>query len=551
MVSGKKGAKMATEQTQLRTPNVQETIANLGQNRRMVLVGALVVTIVLTLIIVVFAWSRSTSKGNVIELVKRLDQDRALEIVSKLKAEDIEAKIEDSELPGKVIIKVYQKDFDKSALTLARSDLLQDDGFNLFDKSDWAASDYDKRVKMMRAINGDLSRIVSRMTGIKWSTVRVNIPEPQLFSQYQAPTTATVQVELPEGNENLTRAQVRSVINLLVGYVPNLQKNNVSIIDTNGKTYSAVETEEIAASELLEESERVNKVIQKRIEEYLEPLLGVESFIVRVSSDISRKKIEESATTFAEGVVGQEQIGDERLGGAPGSAPQAVGPQIAGADANKNYIRSNRVTQKYPSYRQKTTSTPPGRIARITVAVAIDKDLPARISLNQLREGVAAITSPNTTLDDVKITVAEFATHKPFKAPRAQKPAVAVSGITNSLNQVLGFFSKMPLWASITLIVVGLLIVLSSFRGPATPVVPQGPSTVSQINQGMQRQFQRPEAQIPMGTQQIQEPIAEIPGKQPDLTGILTSLNEAATERPEYLVSRLQVWLEEGTSAVR
>jgi len=218
---------MATEQAQLKTPNVQAAIANLGQNRKMVFIGASVITVVLALIIIVFVMSRSHDKGEQINLVKGLEQDRAFEIVSKLRTSEIDAKIVDSEQPGKVEIKVYQKDFDKAALTLARSDLLQDEGFNLFDKSDWAASDYDKRIKMMRAVNGDLSRIVSRMTGIKWATVRVNIPEPQLFSQYQAPTTATVQIELPEEYTKLTRPQVRSVINLLVGYVPNLQKNNI------------------------------------------------------------------------------------------------------------------------------------------------------------------------------------------------------------------------------------------------------------------------------------------------------------------------------------
>src|SRR3989338_11327764 len=203
---------MATEQTQLRAPNVQEAFNNLGQNRKMVMVGAGIVTIVIAVLIVVFAWSKGTSKGGEIDLVKSIDQDRAFEIVTKLKSNDIDGKIAASEVPGKVNVKVYDKEFDKAALTLARSDLLQEDGFNLFDKSDWAASDYDKRIKMMRAVNGDLSRIVSRMTGIKWSTVRVNIPEPQLFNQFQAPTTATVQIELPDENLKLARAQVRSII---------------------------------------------------------------------------------------------------------------------------------------------------------------------------------------------------------------------------------------------------------------------------------------------------------------------------------------------------
>ena len=524
---------MATEQTQLRTPNVQETLANLGQNRRMIFIGAGVITLVIALIIVAFAWSRGASKGTEIDLVKRIDQGRAFEIVSKLKVNGIEGKITDSDLPGKINVKVYEKDFDASALALARSDLLQEDGFNLFDKSDWAASDYDKRIKMMRAVNGDLSRIVSRMTGIKWSTVRVNIPEPQLFSQFQAPTTATVQVELPEEGAKLTRTQVRSVINLLVGYVPNLQKSNISIIDTNGETYSSVETEQVAVSEVLEETERVNKVIQKRIEEYLEPMLGLNNFIVRVSSEISRRKIEESATTFAEGVVGQEQIGDERLG-APGQGGSQVGPQVPGLDGNKNYARTNRVTQKYPSFKQKTVSTPPGSISKISVAIAVNSDLLPRVSMKQLREGIAAITSPNTTVDDIKITVGEF-NRGISKAVKISKPSLPNIGIY--FTQATDYFKRMPLWASITIAVLGLLIILGSMRGSARPAQEQ--STVSQINQGMQKQFQKPEAQIAEASQAALQ--------EPDFTGILTGLKEAATEKPEFLASKLQIWLEEGT----
>lgn len=530
---------MATEQTQLKAQNVQQTLANLGQNKRMVFIGIIAVTIVLTLSIVFFVWSRGTSKGNEIDLVKRLDQDRAFEIVTKLKINDIEGKLADSDLPGKINVKVFQKDFDRAALTLARSDLLQDDGFNLFDKSDWAASDYDKRVKMMRAINGDLSRIVSRMTGIKWSTVRVNIPEPQLFSQYQAPTTATVQVELDGEEAKLARTQVKSVINLLVGYVPNLQTNNISIIDTNGTTYSAVETEEIAASELIEESERVNKIVQKRIEEYLQPLLGYNNYIVRVSSEISRRKIEESATIFAEGVVGQEQVGDERLGGEGGGNAQGV---AASVDGNKNYIRSNRVTQKYPSYKQKTISTPAGRISKISVAVAIDSDILPKISVKQLREGIAAITSPNTLVDDIKITVADF--NPEVVTQKASKPRqVAMPSIGTFFSQVTSFFQKLPKWAVITLGIFGLLIFLGSLRKPRGAVQEQ--STISQINQARQKQFQPPEAQIGQAPQ-----APEITAQKPDLTGILTGLNEAAAEKPEFLATKLQVWLEEGTQSL-
>lgn len=545
---------MATEQAQLRTPNVQDTINNLGQNKRMVILGAGVVMVVLTLAIVFFAYSNSTNKGLSVALVKAIEQDRAFEIVSKLKNSDIDADIAENELPGKVNVNVYQKDFDKAALALSRSDLLQNDGFNLFDKSDWAASDYDKRIKMMRAVNGDLSRIISRMSGIKWSTVRVNVPEPQLFTQYQAPTTATVQVELTDPDTKLTRAQVKSVINLLVGYVPNLQKNNISVIDTNGQTYSSVENDEVAASDLLEETEKVNKIIQRRIEEYLQPLIGYNNFIVRVSSEISRKKIEESATTFAEGAVGQEQIGDERLGAPPAGLPAETEAGPGASGDSMSYTRTNRVTQRYPSFKQKTISTPAGRISNITVAVAINSGIPAGISLKQIREGVAAITSPSTTVDDVKITIAEFANGQSTKlAPIKSK---STTDLSSTIGQAVGFFKGLPRWASIALAIFGILIVLSSFGKKSS--YPQE-STISQINQGMQRQqfqqpmeqFQRPEMQIPGGIQQPQFIAQEQPqaqrAQEPDFTGIISGLKEAAEEKPEFLANKLQVWLEEGS----
>ena len=529
---------MATEQTQVASPNVQNAIANLGQNRRMVLIGAAVITVVIALVIVFFAWSRSSDRGNSIDLVKGVDQGRAFEIVSKLKTGELEGRISESEVPGKVNVQVFQKDFDKAALTLARSDLLQEDGFNLFDKNDWAASDYDKRIKMMRAVNGDLSRIISRMSGIKWATVRVNIPEPQLFSQYQAATTATVQIELPDENLKLTRPQVRSVINLLVGYVPNLQKDNISVIDTNGETYSSVNTEEADASELLEESERINKVVQKRIEEYLQPLLGYNSYIVRVSSEISRKKIEESATTFSNGVVGQEQIGDERLAAPPEGAQ--IGP---GIDGNKNYARTNRVTQRYPSFKQKTVSTPPGRVTKITVAIAINRDILPRVSIKQLKEGIAAITSPTTAASDIKITVAEFANSSKTHLIKTPKIGFVAPDFGSYIKQLIASAKSMPRWVGIIVAIFGFLMIVNSFRRPAPK--PIQPSTVSQINQTMQRQFQ-PQDQFPSG-QIPQTPIAEIPGQQPDISGIISGLKEAAVEKPEYLANKLQIWLEEGS----
>ena len=115
------------------------------------------------------------------------------------------------------------------------------------------------------------------------------------------------------------------------------------------------------------------------------------------------------------------------------------------------------------------------------------------------------------------------------------------------LNQVINFFKGMPRWAGIAIAVIGFLMVINSFRGAVRP--PESPtSTVSQINQSMQKQFQKPEGQI---SQTPEASPAELTAQQPDLTGILTGLKEAAIEKPEFLASKLQIWLEEGSQAGR
>lgn len=532
--------------------NVQQKIANMGQNKKMVLVGAVVLTIIMTLVIVVTTYTRGKSLGAQIDLVKGIDQARAFEIVSKLNTQEIKSKIVESESPGKVNIQVFDKQFDEAAIALSRSDLLQDEGFNLFDKSDWAASDYDKRIKKTRAINGDLSRIISRVQGVKWATVRINIPEPQLFQEYETPTTATVQVELEDGT--LSKKYVQSIVNLLVGYVPNLNKDNISIVDTSGATYSAVENEEsVATSELLEENEKVNKIIQQRIEEYLTPLLGSNNFIVRVSSEISREKVEKTATTFSEGVIGQEQIGNEQFAGNNGAS---AGPPAPNAADGKGYSRTNRATTRYPSYETRNVKTPAGNITNIAVAVAINRGVPASVSITQLQEGIAAITSPTTKSSDVKVTIAEFAKGGSYRTAKngTGKEVGSVFNQTGSfMSQISSMFSNLPIWAKIIVGIVSFILVMNILGGFARigQPAPQQ-STISQINQSKpKQQFQQEiPKELPGGF--AQDPIGEItaqPTRQarPDISGIANELEQAAVQKPEFLANRLQLWLEEGS----
>ncbi len=395
------------------------------------------------------------NQGNLVALVEQLDQARAFEIVAKLKSVNIDAKVNPSEKPGEYTVSVYEKAVENAYLTLARTNLLEDEDYGLFDQNDWAASDYDKRIKLSRAVNGDLSRIISRMDGLKSAIVRVNVPEQELFSELQSPTTATVQVELLNDGEELSKTQVKSIVNILRGYVPNLEKERISIVDTQGRNYSAYkEDDESDTDDYIEEVEKINKLIKKRISGYLDTVVGAKLYEVSVSASVSREKVEEQQTKYSEGAVGSRQLDQETLrAGAAGNAA-AAGPSAGGNSKDYNSQSVNETL--LPSYEQRSTTYLPGRVTKVTVALAVDTSVPTMVSLNQLRDSVAAIIGPEATSEDVKLTVIDLESRR----------AGAISGNKSKpgFAQMVTKFFQGGIWSvimkvfTIIAIVIGLLI---------------------------------------------------------------------------------------------
>lgn len=374
------------------------------QKRIYAIIGASVLVILLITFVYVGTQPKNENRGKLVPLVQELDQSRAFEIVAKLKSVNIESKVVNGDKPGEYLVEVYEKAVETAYLSLSRTNLLEDDGYGLFDTNDWAASDYDKRIKLTRAMNGDLSKIISRMDGLRAAIVRVNIPEQQLFTETQTAPTATVQVELANDGEELSKSQVKGVINILRGYVPGIDAEHISIVDTTGRNYSAYQDEnESDIDDYIDEIEKINNKIKDRITKYLDAVIGNEDYKVSVSASISREKIEQQETTYSEGAVGSRQTGSEVLN--QGQATKKAGPA---ANKDKNYSHQSVNETLLPSFEQKYVTYLPGRVTDVTVALALDKSIPSMMSLKQVQESVAAIIGPNINPDNVKITILDL-----------------------------------------------------------------------------------------------------------------------------------------------
>ena len=162
---------------------------------------------------------------------------------------------------------LYIKDYtpsqrDRVYLAIVKSGLVdQNVGLEIFDKGDFTSTKEDKRIRLARAINGELSRLIRKIPPIENASVFISIPEQTMFSSMQKPITATVQITIPSGDK-LDALKVKAITNLLLGSVTGLEAENISITDTNGNVYSSIMD---SGDEMVERSKENDKYMQQKI----------------------------------------------------------------------------------------------------------------------------------------------------------------------------------------------------------------------------------------------------------------------------------------------
>ncbi|MDJ0626158.1 MAG: hypothetical protein QNJ31_07315 [Candidatus Caenarcaniphilales bacterium] len=320
-------------------------IAPVLQNRPVQIVVGVLLLVIIVGTIIFFVNNAGKDLGSFKSLVKGIDQGRGLEIAAQLKSKGIETEIVPADVSG-VEVQVREKQYDDAVLELARSDLLLTDDFKLFDKTDWAASDYEKRVKYMRAVGGEVSRLISRMDGIRWAKAHVTIPPEKLFtSRYiKDKTSASITIELEPGR-TLTNNQVSSIQSLVSGYVPEIDPSRISIIDTKGRVYSsAYSGDDSEMTDWSSKSVYLNSDIEKRVQEYLDSMVGVGKSKVAVSTRIVNQKTVKNITNFRPGAIGTQEYSEEALGNA------AIGRPYTGPVQNNGAPPPREVQGYHPSH---------------------------------------------------------------------------------------------------------------------------------------------------------------------------------------------------------
>ena len=130
-------------------------------------------------------------------------------------------------------------------------------GYELLDDAQTlGVTEFDKRIRFLRALSGRLEIVIGELDMIESAKVQIVLPEQRLFTVTQPPVTSSIIVRVGDGKV-LSDEIVFSIIQLVSNSVENLQPENVSVIDTSGNLLSDGLFGRIAAkrSGLVEEEE--------------------------------------------------------------------------------------------------------------------------------------------------------------------------------------------------------------------------------------------------------------------------------------------------------
>lgn len=212
-------------------------LGNLTPRQRIIAIGSFVAIVILLISLIVLLMGQK-GEDKFITIMKDLPPKSVGEVVENLKEKNINYEIRDE---GRSIA-VERTKKDEAIIGLAMVGLPHDGrvGFEIFgDKANGMLStDFEKKVALQRATNGELSRIVQKIQGVERAEVMIVVPEPQLFQEQQQPTTASVLVKLGAGG-GFNPEQVEAITHIVSSSVPGLKPQNVTVADTEGHILAA------------------------------------------------------------------------------------------------------------------------------------------------------------------------------------------------------------------------------------------------------------------------------------------------------------------------
>jgi flagellar M-ring protein FliF len=281
-------------------------------------------------------------------------------------------------------IRVPADQLDKVRLDMAAEGMPQTGrlGFELFDKPNWAGSDFAEKVNYQRALEGELERTIQTLGEIEAARVHLVLPQESLFTEQARDAKAAVVIKLRGGR--LGDEAQEAITHLVASAVDNLKPENVTLINADGGLPILARGGE--ASSRPRSWGEYEAALAHKVAATLEPVVGPGKARANVTveydlatSDSTQETYDPNGAVVLTSQISTEHDGEGNAEGPPGTTSNVPGkqpaapakPAAAAADADAQGMHSENKTFAV-SRTVRHTVQPSGMMKRLTAAVLVD-----------------------------------------------------------------------------------------------------------------------------------------------------------------------------------
>ena len=257
-------------------------------------------------------------------------------------------------------------------------------GYEIFDNAPaLGQTDFVQNLNRQRALEGELARTIRSIQGVTAARVHLVLPKRQLFEDEVESPSASIMVAV--NGRGLSPEQVRAIRNLTASAVPDLKPDRVTLVDQAGELLAGGDgsdgAEGAAASAARSDTE---ERIRKTVKDLVEGVVGPGKARVQVTADLdlsrvtlSEEKYDPDGQVVRSTQTNQENANESKPGASSAvSASQNIPGGPAASTSAPNASSTTGRTEETTNYEiSRTTRTEvqePGKVKRLSVAVAVD-----------------------------------------------------------------------------------------------------------------------------------------------------------------------------------
>lgn len=253
-------------------------------------------------------------------------------------------------------------------------------GFELFDKTNFGATEFVEHVNYNRALEGELERSIGTLNPVEQARVHLTAAKDSVFVESREPAKASVVVKLRLG-ATLQPQNVTAIQQLVASAVEGLDPADVSVLDTRGNLLSRRKiSSEDGSDAIFERRQRLEHDLTEKINNTLDPLLGHDKYRAGVTVDCDLTTAEQDEETFdpTKSVMTASKKTEEVMtgnanAGVPGTASNLPRPPVrVGGPSNLTTRRTEDVNYE-SSHVVRKTHIPNGGVRRMSISVLLDQ----------------------------------------------------------------------------------------------------------------------------------------------------------------------------------